>query len=176
MIKTIVVDPGHGGQDNGAAYGYAEEDDINLSVAYLLRCAMQQKGFEVRMTRESDIYVSLESRCNFANALGANLFISIHCDAWHQETVKGISTHVWRDADSTTKGIASKIHRALTDRFPDHSNRGLKSSGFYVLRNTSMPALLIECEFLSNPDTREFLHEPENQFAIANAISGAINV
>lgn len=173
-MKTICIDPGHGGLDNGAMYDYMEEDDTNLSVCYLLRCCLKDKGFEVYMTRESDVYTKLQDRCNIANVIGADLFLSIHCDAFHNETVKGISTHIYTEASVETEVIASDIHMALIKRFPDHANRGLKRSGFYVLKHTKMPAVLIECEFLSNPETRSFLKEPENQFAIANAIADAI--
>lgn len=173
-FKTICIDPGHGGIDNGAAYGYAEEDDINLSVAYLLRCALQTADHEVIVIRETDIFVSLENRCVLANSFGADLFVSIHCDAWHKETTRGISTHIWKGAGHATWGIGKNIHQALTDRFPDHANRGLKSSDFCVLHHTKMPAVLVECEFISNPKMRKFLTEPENQFAIALAIAKGI--
>lgn len=174
MKKTICIDPGHGGIDNGAMYGYAEEDDTNLSIVYLLRCCLEKYGFEVFLTRDADVYITLQNRCEIANTIGADLFISIHCDAFHNETVKGISTHVYKYANDKTRSIANEVHEALIHRFPDHSNRGLKEAMFYVLKHTIMPAMLIECEFISNPDTRKFLHEPENQFAIANAIADAI--
>lgn len=171
----IIIDPGHGGEDNGAAYGYAEEDDINLGVAFLLRCEMEKRGAEVLMTRERDVFVSLSDRCMMANQAGADLFISIHCDAWHKETTTGISTHVYRGASQVSMDIARRVQAALTARFPDHANRGVKLAGFCVLKNTAMPAILIECEFISNPETRRFLQEPENQLAIARAITeGAI--
>lgn len=173
-MKLICVDPGHGGDDNGAAYGYAEEDDINLSVAYLLRCALQQKGFDVFLTRERDVYVSLEKRCSIANNMNADLFISIHCDAWHSEKTKGISTHIYRHSSFETEEIARKVHKLLTQKFPNHTNRGLKLSEFYVLRHTLMSAILVECEFISNPEMRKFLYEPENQLGIAHAITGGI--
>lgn len=175
-IKSVCIDPGHGGIDNGAAWGHAEEDDINLAVAYLLRCLIQIDGTEVWMTRENDIYVPLEARCTFANGVGAGLFVSIHCDAWHNETTRGISTHIHTGAGVETEAIAKRIHTALMAAFPSHVNRGVKRSNFYVLnpRRTRMPAILVECEFISNPDMRRWLSEPEHQFAIAHAISGGI--
>jgi len=167
----IMIDPGHGGADNGASYGYVDEDDIALSVSFLLRCELEKRGHEVLMTRERDVFVSLDDRCRMANAAGVDLFISVHCDAWHKKTVSGISTHIYRGAAPVTDGIARMIHIALMDRFPDHVNRGVKLSGFHVLRNTMMPAVLVECEFLSNPKTWRFLREPENQYGLARAIA-----
>jgi N-acetylmuramoyl-L-alanine amidase len=173
-IKSICIDPGHGGIDNGAAYGHAEEDDINLAVAFLLRCALQTAGYEVVMTREKDIYVPLDDRCAIANTINSDIFISIHCDAWHTETTQGISTHVFRGANHITWGLGQRIHAALTGRFPAHTDRGLTLSDFHVLRHTRMSAVLVECEFISNPEMRAFLTEPENQFAIAHAIARGI--
>lgn len=169
-----MIPVGHGGNDNGATRGFAEEDDINLSVSYLLRCLLQQEGFSVLMTREKDMSVDLQQRCVFANGINAHLFVSIHCDAWHNKTVKGISTHIYTRASAVSTDVARKIHQSLLGRFPDHANRGIKKSNFYVLRNTKMPAVLIECEFVSNPDMRKFLKEPENQFAIASSIMNGI--
>jgi len=172
----ICVDPGHGGDDSGAAYGFSEEDDINLMVGYLLRCDLERSGFDVIMTREKDNHVSLQNRCDIANNSDVDLFVSIHCDAWHNETIRGISTHIYRESGSKTAAIAKQIQTSLTARFPDHSNRGIKESGFYVLKHTKMPAVLVECEFISNPDMRRFLHEPENLLYIADAIADAIKV
>lgn len=174
-IKTICIDPGHGGTDNGAVYGYAEEDDINLAVSLYLRCILEQSGFEIIMTRDKDYYVPLKNRCILANNFKADFFISIHCDAWHKETTSGISTHIYNGGVSLlTDILAAKIHQSLICRFPKHVNRGVRLSNFHVLRMTVMPAVLVECEFISNPDMREFLLDPENQFAIALAIARGV--
>ena len=174
LFRKICVDPGHGGDDNGAQWGDAHEDDINLAVAYLLRSELEKSGFEVVMTRERDVYVSLADRCRIANNSKADLFVSIHCDAWHDVTVKGISTHVYLGANEFSHRVGDAILETLLIMFPEHVNRGVKMSNFYVLRNTIMPAVLIECEFLSNPATRAFLKEPENQLSIAQAIVAGI--
>jgi len=172
----ICIDPGHGGDDSGAAYGFSEEDDINLLVGYFLRCALEKHGVDVIMTREKDNYVSLQNRCDIANNADADLFISIHCDAWHNKTTSGMSTHMYRNAGAETAVLAKQIHAHLIGRFPDHVNRGVNKAGFYVLKHTKMPAVLVECEFISNPDMRKFLHEPENLLYIADAIADAIKV
>lgn len=169
-MKTICIDPGHGGDDNGASYGFVDEDDINLSIALLLRCELNSIGFDVFLTRKRDNDVSLQQRCEIANSCGADLFISIHCDAFHKETVKGISSHVYAYPSLEAEFAAKQIQASIMAKFPDHTNRGLFYSNFHVLRKTNMPAVLVECEFLSNPETRKFLKKPENQFALAQAI------
>lgn len=174
IIDTIVIDPGHGGDDNGAAWGYAEEDDINLAVSYLLRCELKERGYFALLTRERDKFLSLQDRVRFAMLASANLFVSIHCDAFHKITARGMSTHVHPHCSKQSEHIACSIQNALISKFPDHVNRGVKHSDFYVLRHTTMPAILIECEFLSNPETRKFLREPENQYGLAMAIADGI--
>lgn len=179
MKPKIFVDAGHGGNDNGAAWGgkydYVEEDDLNLIISYLLQYELLLTGtFDVKMSRTRDEYVSLQDRVKMANEWGATLFVSVHADAFHNETTKGISTHVYSNAGEKSATFGLSILTQLMREFPDHLNRGLKRSNFYVLRKTKMPAVLVEAEFLSNPDTRRFLHEPENQVCIARAIAYGI--
>ena len=170
----IVIDPGHGGDDNGAAWGYAEEDDINLIISFLLRCELEKCGFDVILTREQDRAVRLSSRTYLANEIQTDLFISIHCDAFHNISASGMSVHVHPECSDATVAIATKIITKMAERFPDHRNRGVRESNFHVLRETKMPAVLVECEFLSNSKTRKFLREPENQLALARAISKGV--
>ena len=176
MKKRIMIDPGHGGdKDNGAVYGFVEEDDTNLAIGYLLRCELQRKGHTVIMTRVKDEEVLLSDRTIFANEMQVDLFVSIHCDAYHKDTAQGMTVHVSLNGSKTSRKVAYNIQEALSDRFPKHRNRGMKESNFQVLRETKMPAVLVECEFLSNEETRKFLHEPENQLALARAIATGIN-
>lgn len=176
MKRLIVIDPGHGGDDNGAMWGYAEEDDINLSISYLLRCELLQRGYVVKMTREKDVAISLSDRVRFANKMSADLFISIHCDAFHHETAQGMSTHIHPRCSDKSRKFANNIQTFLVNSFPGHRNRGVRESDFHVVRETKMPAVLIECEFLSNEKTRKFLREPENQLALARAIADGIGI
>lgn len=168
-MKIIMIDPGHGGEDNGAAWGHAEEDDTNLIIAFLLRCELEKLGVNVVMTRERDVAVSLSKRTESANRLMVDLFLSIHCDAFHNITARGMSVHVYPGSEASKK-VASEIRAAMINSFPDHKDRGVMESNFHVLRETNMPAVLVECEFLSNPETRRFLREPENQLDLARAI------
>jgi len=174
-VKTIMIDPGHGGdKDNGAVYGYTDEDDINLSIAYLLRYELQLQGYSVAMTRERDEEISLGKRVIFANEMKADLFVSIHCDAFHKNTAQGMTVHVSPNCSATSRDVANAISKSLHGKFPTHRDRGIKRSNFEVIRETDMPAVLIECEFLSNQETRRFLKEPENQLDLAKAIAQGI--
>lgn len=174
MKSLIVIDPGHGGEDNGAMWGFSKEDATNLSISYLLRCELRLLNYEVYMTRERDVQVLLSERVMCANNRNAGLFVSIHCDAFHKTTAQGMSVHIHPRCSTQSKRVARSILIALVDKFPGHRNRGVRESNFEVLRETKMPAVLIECEFLSNPKTRKFLKEPENQLDLARAIAEGI--
>jgi len=174
----VFVSPGHGGADNGAAWGekydYVEEDDLNLIISFLLRYELLLAGHKVKMAREKDEKVSLAKRCSMANKWRADIFVSVHADAFHKITAKGISTHIHKNTYAASLILGTWIQSSLTVAFADHTNRGVKKSNFYVLRETAMPAVLVECEFLSNPSTRRFLKEPENQLGLAQAIAAGI--
>ena len=126
------------------------------------------------MSREKDIFVPLDKRVEVANTWAADVFISIHADAFHKITAKGISTHIYTRASNESLILATWIQAELTKKFIDHTNRRVKKSNFHVLRETHMPAVLVECEFISNPGTRRFLKEPENQIDIARSIRKGI--
>jgi N-acetylmuramoyl-L-alanine amidase len=99
-FKTIVIDPGHGGRDPGArGQRGTEEKDITLKVALKLRDLLsQQRGIRVLMTRERDQFVELEDRAKFANAMEADLFVSIHVNSHPQRSVKGIEIYHFGEA------------------------------------------------------------------------------
>jgi len=168
--SKICISPGHGGADNGAVYGFTEEDDINLAIGFYLDYELRLADVSNYMTREKDKFVSLEQRSMEANIKKPKLFISLHCDAYHKKTASGMTVHVYKHPSMGALRAASLIGRQLQIHFPLHRYRGIKKSNFHVLRETHMPAVLVECEFLSNPDTRKFLREPENQKRLAQAI------
>ena len=185
-----------GGIDNGASYGFIDEDDINLSVAFYLDYELRlcllgattsfspgqtnitTRGITTVLTRERDEYVSLYRRSALANIEKPDLFVSIHCDAWHNVTTSGMTIHVHPNASLNSRLAAKQIENQLKTQFPDHLYRGIKESNFHVLRETKCPAILCEIEFLScqNPSIREFLKEAENQRRMARALKlGIVN-
>lgn len=170
--QIIVLDPGHGGRDNGAKWGYTHEDDINLSIAFYLRYELMLSSHNnIIMTRESDKYVSLKQRCKIAEYYNADIFLSIHCDAFHNISVSGMGTYIHTTSTGDSFTLSHFIGQEMERLFPDHKHRDIKHRNFYVLRkNRKRTAVLVECEFLSNPKTRLFLREAENQVQLAQSI------
>ena len=99
-IRTIMIDPGHGGKDPGAIYGRLKEKDINLRLAKILGKMLKQKGFKVLYTRTTDKFIPLEERTVMANTMGADLFISIHVNAHRNRRVRGIEVYYLNIASS----------------------------------------------------------------------------
>ena len=166
-MARIFIDPGHGGADDGAKYRHHHEDDYNLPVAFYFDYELRLKGIQTMLSREEDRSVKLADRVEGAKLWKADAFISIHCDAWHKQTARGFSTHVY----SGPHLLGGFLHQSLQKALVGHKDRGLQESNFYVLRRTLMPAALIECEFITNPETAAFLKEAENQRRIARAIA-----
>jgi len=172
--KLICIDPGHGGVDNGASYGFVDEDETNLAIGYLLDYELKALKIPTLLTREKDEYFSLYQRAMLANIKQAYLFVSIHCDAFHKETASGMTVHIAKQHSLKSLQFARTMDAQLKLQFPDHVHREIKESNFYVLSETKMPAILIECEFLSNPGTRNFLKKPENQRRLGQTIAKGI--
>jgi len=179
IMETICIDPGHGGQDFGAVYGdkndYVAEKNFNLSISFFLLYELMLTGYHVIMTRSTDETLSLYDRCMIANKNKCDLFISIHGDAFGDPSVSGSTTHISKNASVEAEQIACLINDEFKIAFPSRKNRGTKKSNFYVLKHTQMSAVLVECDFLSNPKSRRFLKKPENQMAIAKSICHAVS-
>jgi len=146
----IFIDAGHGGVDSGAVgvLGRQEKDD-NLRMALALGNKLTSVGFEVMQSRNNDIAVSLEERVNKANNWGADLFICIHRNAYSNPNANGVEIYTYNQVSNNTTDWANIIESCLTKVYAQ-SNRGVKTDNFYVLRNTTMPAVLIELGFMTN--------------------------
>jgi len=170
----IFIDPGHGGEDAGAKWWGYREKDINLNVSLFLWHALKTGGYEVMLSRTRDETVSLASRTRMANDWNSDAFVSIHCDAFDSQVPAGQTVHVYEH--TTVSGeLGHSIVNAFMKRFPDHRQRGLRRSDFFVLRETNMPAVLVECEFLSNPKMARWLASIQSQCELAETICEGIN-
>lgn len=165
----IVLDAGHGGKDDGTSYEGEKEKDINLAVVEKMREILEQNGFTVILTRSTDEFISLDERVDIANQLEADLFISIHCNDYPQDTsIKGLECYFSKDSIDG-EGYAKSIIEILKKR-GNITTRNAKSGDYRVLRNTKMPAVLIELGFISNREERESLVNNDYQKKLAEEL------
>jgi N-acetylmuramoyl-L-alanine amidase len=144
----VVIDAGHGGFDRGGIPGQrVPEKDIALDVAIRLKLKLLAAGYKVVMTRDTDVFVRLPARVAIANSNRNAIFICIHFNSGARAGANGIETYYYR-SDSAT--LASNIHKNVIAGAPSE-NRGIRRRGYYVLRKTAIPSVLVECGFLTNP-------------------------
>ncbi|MFA1821440.1 N-acetylmuramoyl-L-alanine amidase [Virgibacillus oceani] len=159
-VVKIFLDPGHGGNDpGGQGYGLDEKDvvlDIALKTADVLLSSYT--GVDVQLSRTDDTFVELEDRANQANEWGADYFVSFHVNAF-MGLAEGFETYIHNgNVSSETRERQEDIHDYLIDRI-DVNDRGKKDANFSVLRNTSMPAILLEYMFIDNYDENQKLSD-----------------
>ncbi len=169
----VCLDPGHGGDDSGANYNGVMEKVPNLDIALRVRPILQSLGYNVVMTRETDTTVSLQQRCDIANAAHADIFVSIHNNAYTVDS-KGTETYSYYNAPDG-KRLATFIHQQVVQRIK-LTDRGVKEAGFYVLKHTNMTSALIEGCFLTNPDEAKLLGDPAFRQKIAEGIAAGIHL
>ena len=218
VLKTLVIDPGHGGKDDGAPGKHSKEKDIALAISLKLGKIVEENFPEVNLiyTRKTDVFVPLDERADIANKNKANLFISIHINSNKNTEAYGTETYVMglhvtnsnlevakkensailyeEDYSSKYEGFdpnSSESYIIFTflqntyleqsmnyasfiqDQFETRAlrkNRGVKQAGFLVLWKTTMPSVLVEAGFLSNPNEEKFLMSEDGQDYIASAI------
>lgn len=183
----IVIDPGHGtdgkGTDPGAiGPGGTKEKDINLAVSLKLAELLKSAGASVFLTRSGEsLPYYLAERAYYANDIGADIFVSIHCNASLSAEANGTSTFYYAPAGTELgeqrgerQRLASSIQRGLVNSI-NRKDLGIKESNFSVLRNTTMPSVLVEIAFISNPVEEKLLKDPVFQDKAAQGIFNGIN-
>ena len=219
---VIVIDAGHGGKDPGAIGKKAQEKSLTLAVALKLGKLISEnmKDVEVMYTRNSDKFIELYQRAALANKNKAALFISVHCNANKNKTLRGAETYIMGlhrsianlevaklenasillESDYNTEyqgfdpnsdesyiifslyqnanlemssGLASSIQEQMSERV-GLNDRGVRQAGFLVLYKTTMPSVLAEIGYLSNPAEEDFLISEKGQDYIASALYRAI--
>ena len=148
LKKKIVLDPGHGGSDCGAIGG----------------------GYTVEMTRNSDVYVSLQDRVAFSEKADPDIFVSIHVNSSVKPEITGIETHYYHQESMT---LAQTVHSSLASNI-NSPNRGLFKSKFYVINHTTVTAILVEIGFISNSRERAELIGEKRKQATAKAIAEGV--
>lgn len=180
-VRKVYLDPGHGGPDPGAVGHGIEEEDITLAVALRVAGHLRRHGLEVRLSRTADVGKTLRARASEANAWGADAFVSIHCNAAASPTAEGFEVwHTVFTASSRGDELARAIVRWL-DRLTPLANRGARSRAgaggrdyYYVIRATTMPAVIVECGFVTSPRDAAYLRSVQGRAAIAEAIARGV--
>lgn len=180
--RVIFVDPGHGGRDPGAMYGKLYEKDIVLEISNILRDKLLEKGAIVYMTREDDSDLSskwdpkkkrgdLYRRILMYKKKNTELYLSIHLNSSTSSTDKGIEV-LYNPINKENKVFGT----ILMDKFKEElgSNRILKKTDLYMYKNTTVPGVLIECGFLSNPNERYKLQTTKYQQKLSEIITDSV--
>lgn len=170
---TITLDPGHGGNDPGATSvaNQYEEKRLTLTTALLVRNHLETLGYRVVMTRDRDLFIPLKERAEMANAIHSDLFVSIHYNAATSKEAQGVEVFCFgTDAPGSEPPEARRLAQSVLCGVlakTGAKSRGVKTATFRVLRDTRMPAVLVEGGFLTNREERVKLQDPKyiNQVA-----------
>jgi len=168
-----MLDPGHGGADPGAVgIGGLQEKGVVMAISQHVATLLQQQGVMVQMTRRGDQTIDLQPRVDMAEVANATIFVSIHANAvaGQRPEVNGLETYYYSDAGLQ---LANILHRRVIGTVA-MNDRGVKRARFFVLRQTSMPAVLIEVGFVTGSIDAPKLRDPNWQAQMGQAIAAGI--
>ena len=169
-FRTVIIDPGHGGHDNGGQGGRVYEKHIALDTAMRLEAQLKRMGYKTVLTRRSDYFVSLPQRVAIANRYKNAIFVSIHFNYTWKEHVSGLETY-YHSADG--QKLAQCVQHSLV-RQTQTLDRSAKFARFFVIRNNALPAILVEGGFVTNERERERMKSGEFRESIARGIAEGI--
>ena len=168
----VIIDPGHGGQDPGTI-GIAgiQEKNVVLPISLEVVEELEKQGIDVRLTRDRDYFVELEGRTDMANDIDADLFVSIHANAINlsRPDVNGLETYYYKSGRRLAETIHWNILNSVNIR-----NRNIRRARFFVLRHSTMPAVLVEVGFLTGAEDSSRLKDPNHRSQMAKAIARGI--
>ena len=192
QVKTVVLDPGHGGHDKGARSPLGNEKEFTLDVARKLRPLLQAKGFKVILTRENDAFIPLHVRAHIANQTRDSIFVSIHFNGASNRDATGfeifsltprgapstgdnalalhfVHMQAGSPVDAQSFGLSATIYHSMLGHLAE-VDRGIKRARFAVLRHTKIPAVLVEGGFLSETDNSKRVSDPAWRAKFAEAL------
>jgi N-acetylmuramoyl-L-alanine amidase len=172
---VIFVDAGHGGNDPGAVDNGIQEKDVVLPISLKLGQALQSMGYTVYYTRTNDVEIDLEPRVAAAERVNADVFVSVHANslAPGNSGISGVETYHSRSS-TVGRELASYVHSQVISG-TGASDRSVRGAGFYVIAKTSMPAILVETGYVTNPTEARNLNSPDYQKRMADAIARGID-
>ncbi|MCH9811516.1 N-acetylmuramoyl-L-alanine amidase [bacterium] len=177
-MPIVVIDAGHGNFDPGATNELCKEKNLTLKTALLTKAELVKRGYRVVMTRAKDEFITLKKRAQIANELKSQVMVSIHYNSAPNKKAHGIEIFIpkaakpWREKRS--KMLAQTVLRKLLVNTSAQS-RGIKQGNFCVIRETNMPAILIECGFITNDVECRKMIKPEYQRSLAKSIAQGLD-
>ena len=180
--KVVVIDPGHGGHDNGTESfnGIYKEKNVVLSIGYTyFRNYLNDEDLKVYWTRKDDTYPTLSERAAFAKKVDADIFISVHMNAFQKSTPKGTEifystrNNILQPNGLSSYTMASMFLKNITSTFNTY-NRGVKTAAYVVTNMNTVPAVLLEYGFLTNKDDLDKFSKLENQDKAAEVLYDTI--
>lgn len=179
MATKIFVDAGHGGTDPGALGNGVRESSVNLDVALKLAKLLRKNGYQVMLYRSNETEnvlpsksADLTNRTRMADNWGADYFVSIHTNSSPNPAANGVEAYVYR-LGGRSQALAESILKSFVKRLGSKDN-GVRAANFAVLRQTNMPAVLVELGYLSNPTEALNLNSTAWRSAAAEAIYNGI--
>jgi len=174
-MATIVIDAGHGGTDPGAVNGGRQEKNDNLAMAIAVGRILECRCHRVVYTRQTDVFVPLEERARISNNANADIFVSIHRNAFTNNTANGVENIVRNNATAQERTFAQNVLNRIA-ALNVFTNRGLKTGNFLVLNSTRAPAQLVEVGFISNAQDNQRLDANFSRIvtAIADGIEDSV--
>lgn len=175
---VVVLDPGHGGKDGGCDVTVDgvmyREKDIDLAVALLVKDYLEEKDdIKVYMTRDTDVFISLDKRPMVGNDKQADLFVSLHCNSFTKSTTKGLECYSHDNSKESGK-VSEKLISHLKSAGLDTKIRGSRTADYKVLRESYYNAVLFEMGFMTCPEELEMLISEDYQKKLAKALADAI--
>lgn len=169
-FRTVVIDAGHGGHDNGGQWGRVYEKHLALDTAFRLESKLKAMGYQTVMTRRSDYFISLPQRVSTGNGYRNAIFVSIHYNYTWKQDVSGLETFY---SSEEGRHLAQCVHNCLIQRTRT-VDRTVKYCRFYVVRNSTLPAILVEGGFVSNAEERSRMKSAWFRETIAQGIVDGI--
>lgn len=168
---TVVIDAGHGGNDDGMTVDGFTEKQIVASIAQKIKQNNSDKNVILHFTRTEDSFVSLQDRTNFINEMKPDLVLSLHVNGNANTEASGVELYVSpkNAMHEKSKSIAEDLNNRLVTN-NNFKSRGVKEANFTMLRDSKYPSITVELGFLSNANDREYLTNVGHQEKIANTI------
>lgn len=181
-VKTkgplIVIDAGHGGTDEGAKVKRLQEKGLTLLTALYAKKHLEEIGYRVLLTRSKDVFVSLPKRVSMANKTQGAVFISIHFNSASNESAEGVEVFYYKDRDTKRQPQSQKLANYLLHGVigqTDSPSRGVKAGNYYVIRETEMPAVILEAGFMTNQREWECLRKKSYLEKISKGIAQGVD-